>query len=96
MQLLITQFSPTSCHFLSSKSEMFFSAPRPQTNRCSVLLVVKKYCARGADWIHLAQNKVQWRFLVNTAMNVKFQVLTAASVKITVFWDAVPCSLAVC
>jgi hypothetical protein len=25
----------------------------------------------GMDWIHLAQNRDQWRVLVNTAMNLR-------------------------
>jgi hypothetical protein len=26
----------------------------------------------GVDWIHLAQNRDQWRALVNTVMNLRF------------------------
>jgi hypothetical protein len=35
-------------------------------------LILKKY-ARGGGvvWIHLAQDKDQWRVLVNTAMNLR-------------------------
>jgi len=25
----------------------------------------------GVDWIHLAQNKEEWRALVNTVMNIR-------------------------
>jgi hypothetical protein len=39
------------------------------------------------DWIHMAQDKVQWRALVNVVMNVEMKVLTAVSTRSPVFWD---------
>jgi hypothetical protein len=38
------------------------------------------------DWIPLAQDKFQWRALVNAVMNVEFKVLTAVSTRNSVFW----------
>jgi hypothetical protein len=33
-------------------------------------LVLRKYDVRGVVWINLAQDVVQWRAIVNTAMNL--------------------------
>jgi hypothetical protein len=35
------------------------------------------------DWIHLTQNKIQWRDVVNTEMNMRFEILISVT----------PCSL---
>jgi hypothetical protein len=31
------------------------------------------------DWIHLAQNRIQWRAVVKTAMNMGFEVLISVT-----------------
>jgi hypothetical protein len=45
----------------------------------------------AVDWIHLAQDKVEWWALVNMVMDS--EVFTATSIKMTVFWDVAPSSM---
>jgi hypothetical protein len=44
-------------------------------------MTIKEIGFETVYWIHLAQDRVQWRALVNTAMDM------------TVFWVFGPCSL---
>jgi hypothetical protein len=49
----------------------------------------------GMDWIDLAQDRGQWRALVNTVMNLRivgFEVFTAVVNKSIIFWAMTPCS----
>jgi hypothetical protein len=38
----------------------------------SIRMDLRKMGWKGTDWIHLAQDKDQWRDLVNTIMNLRF------------------------
>jgi hypothetical protein len=37
----------------------------------NIKLYLKEVGCDDVDWIHLAQDKVQWRFLVNAVMNLR-------------------------
>jgi hypothetical protein len=38
----------------------------------NIKLYLRETWINGANWTHLAQNKVQWRAFVNTIMNLRF------------------------
>jgi hypothetical protein len=37
----------------------------------NIRMELKEICCEDVDWIHLAQDKDQWRALVNTVMNLR-------------------------
>jgi hypothetical protein len=45
------------------------------------------------DWIDMAQDRDQWRDVVNMVMNVGFEFLKVVVMKSTIFGDITPCSL---
>jgi hypothetical protein len=54
-----------ACSILGGKTE----GKRPLRN--SVKVSLKVIGCEGMDWIHLAQDKVQWRNLLHMAMNLQ-------------------------
>jgi hypothetical protein len=38
----------------------------------SIKVNLKEIASEDMDWIHVAQDKVQWRTVVNTVMNFRF------------------------
>jgi len=39
--------------------------------KCNILIDLREIGINGANWIRLAQDRVQWRVFVNTVMNLR-------------------------
>jgi hypothetical protein len=57
----------TGCNLAESSKELYGS----KMAVLPVMTMVKEAGCEGEDWVHLAQNRVQWRALVNTVMNLR-------------------------
>jgi hypothetical protein len=40
-------------------------------SRSCILISLKEVGCEGVDWIHLAQDRIQWRAVVNTVMKLR-------------------------
>jgi hypothetical protein len=45
--------------------------PRVDGNILNITMNLREIAREGVDWMHLAQNSVQWRALVNTIMSLR-------------------------
>jgi hypothetical protein len=62
-----------ACRILVGKPEGKRPLGKPRRNWVNnIKMYLRKICWDGMDWIDLAQDRDQWRALVNTAMNFRF------------------------
>jgi hypothetical protein len=59
----------------------------------NIKIDLRRIGSGGMDMIDMAQDRDQWRALVNTVMNVRFEVSTAVTMMIIIFWEMTPCGI---
>jgi hypothetical protein len=89
MQLLIMQYSPTSCHFIRwyTTTGVVSTFSETDLHESNLIGCLEKE-VKATD--RYDEDKV---VKVTKERNVRSEVLTAASMKMVAFWVVAPCSL---